>query len=95
MLLSLFCAFRQSTFFIHNKSSGEVVYDLYHIGIVLAVRFDMDIRLITACRCFYSVTDCIKLATTSSTGGLLSALQRAMLLLAPKGGIASTITCPL
>ena len=36
-----------------------------------------------------------KLATTTSSGGLLSALQRAMLLLAPKGGIASNFTGPL
>ena len=36
-----------------------------------------------------------KLATTTSSGGLLLALQRAMLLLAPKGGIASTFTGPL
>lgn len=36
-----------------------------------------------------------KLATTSSTGGLLLALQRAMLLLAPKGGIASPFSGPL
>ena len=36
-----------------------------------------------------------KLATTTSSGGLLLALQRAMLLLAQKGGIASTFTGPL
>ena len=36
-----------------------------------------------------------KSLTTSSTGGLILALQRAMLLLAPKGGIANTITDPL
>ena len=36
-----------------------------------------------------------KLATTSSTGGLLLALKRAILLLAQKGGIASTFTGPL
>lgn len=36
-----------------------------------------------------------KSSTTSSTGGLTLALQRAMLLLAPKGGIASTFTGPL
>lgn len=36
-----------------------------------------------------------KLATTSSTGGLSLALQRPLLLLAPKGGIASTFTGPL
>ena len=36
-----------------------------------------------------------KSSTTSSTGGLLLALIRAMLLLAPKGGIASTATGPL
>ena len=32
-----------------------------------------------------------KSSTTSSTGGLILALQRAMLLLAPKGGIASIL----
>ena len=37
----------------------------------------------------------VKLATTSSTGGLSLALQRPLLLLAPKGGIASTFTGPL
>ena len=36
-----------------------------------------------------------KSSTTSSTGGLSLALIRAMLLLAPKGGIASTFTGPL
>ena len=36
--------------------------------------------------------DYSKSATTSSTGGLLLALQRAMLLLAPKGGVASILT---
>lgn len=36
-----------------------------------------------------------KSATTSSTGGLPLALQRAMLLLAPKGGVASFVTGPL
>lgn len=39
--------------------------------------------------------DYSKSSTTSSTGGLILALQRAMLLLAPKGGIASTFTGPL
>ncbi len=38
---------------------------------------------------------CSKSATTSSTGGLLLALIRALLLLAHKGGIASTVTGPL
>lgn len=37
----------------------------------------------------------IKSPTTISNGGLILALQRAMLLLAPKGGIASTFTGPL
>lgn len=36
-----------------------------------------------------------KSATTSSTGGLILALKRALLLLAPKGGVASTFTGPL
>ena len=36
-----------------------------------------------------------KSATTSSTGGLPLALQRAILLLAPKGGVASIHTGPL
>ena len=36
-----------------------------------------------------------KSATTSSTGGLVLALKRAFLLLAQKGGIASTFTGPL
>ena len=36
-----------------------------------------------------------KSSTTSSTGGLILALKRAILLLAPKGGIASTFTGPL
>ena len=36
-----------------------------------------------------------KSATTSSTGGLLRALKRAILLLAQKGGVASNITGPL
>ena len=39
--------------------------------------------------------DFAKLATTSSTGGLSLALQRPLLMLAPKGGIASTFTGPL
>ena len=46
--------------------------------------------------CLHTITVAFpKLATTTSSGGLLSALQRAMLLLAPKGGIASTFTDPL
>ena len=36
-----------------------------------------------------------KSATTTSSGGLLLALQRAMLLLAPKGGVTSIYTGPL
>ena len=36
-----------------------------------------------------------KSPTTSSTGGLILALQRAILLLAPQGGIASISTGPL
>lgn len=36
-----------------------------------------------------------KSPTTSSTGGLILALQRAMLLLAPQGDVASTFTGPL
>ncbi len=36
-----------------------------------------------------------KSPTTSSTGGLILALQRAILLLAPKGDVASTFTGPL
>lgn len=37
----------------------------------------------------------IKSPTTSSTGGLILALQRAILLLAPQGGVTSTFTGPL
>ena len=40
-------------------------------------------------------TGFFKSATTSSTGGLILALKRALLLLAPKGGVASTFTGPL
>ena len=40
-------------------------------------------------------TEDAKSATTSSTGGLVLALKRAFLLLAQKGGIASTFTGPL
>ena len=36
-----------------------------------------------------------KSPTTSSTGGLILALQRAILLLAPQGGVTSTFTGPL
>lgn len=36
-----------------------------------------------------------KSPTTTSSGGLILALIRAMLLLAPKGGVASIITGPL
>lgn len=36
-----------------------------------------------------------KSPTTSSTGGLILALQRAILLLAPQGGVASSFTGPL
>lgn len=44
---------------------------------------------------YYITTFNAKSSTTSSTGGLPLALQRAILLLAPKGGIASTFTGPL
>ena len=48
----------------------------------------------------YEISICEKItltksATTSSTGGLVLALKRAFLLLAQKGGIASTFTGPL
>ena len=39
--------------------------------------------------------DATKSPTTSSTGGLILALQRAILLLAPQGGVTSTFTGPL
>ena len=44
---------------------------------------------------FHTMHFSSKSATTSSTGGLVLALKRAFLLLAQKGGIASTFTGPL
>lgn len=49
--------------------------------------------ILMAIQCFLIVVS--KSATTSSTGGLILALKRALLLLAPKGGVASTFTGPL
>lgn len=49
--------------------------------------------ILMAIQCFLIVVS--KSATTSSTGGLVLALKRAFLLLAQKGGIASTFTGPL
>jgi len=43
----------------------------------------------------FFILSAAKSATTSSTGGLVLALKRAFLLLAQKGGIASTFTGPL
>ena len=53
--------------------------------------------VISACATFLNTfLDWVfKSSTTSSTGGLILALQRAMLLLAPKGGIARFLTGPL
>ena len=39
--------------------------------------------------------DILENDTPSSTGGLILALQRAILLLAPQGGVTSTFTGPL
>ena len=66
-----------------------------NIAIIDDVQQDLD-ALAEAAREHYDQRQIsIQSPTTSSTGGLILALQRAILLLAPQGGVTSTFTGPL
>ena len=76
-------------------TQGKLNSYLHKIDIRAKERYDLLVKLFSESQDITEELKAEKSPTTSSTGGLILALQRAMLLLAPQGDVASTFTGPL
>ena len=85
-----------------NRSRNDTSLNvLYLNGMTAKAKVNLELRenryeeFIPVLRELIGHEESLKSPTTSSTGGLILALQRAILLLAPQGGVTSTFTGPL